>query len=142
MSLRYLLDTMIVSSPVTRTPNPEILKRLEAHGPECAICAPVWSELIYGCRRMTRGKRRDAVERYLSEVVLASFPVLPYDEAAAHWHGLERARLETAGKRPPFVDGQIAAIARIHSLRIVTENARDFAAFEGIELSNWSKARR
>jgi tRNA(fMet)-specific endonuclease VapC len=56
-------------------------------------------------------KRRDAIAAYLNDVVLASFPVLAYDEAAAHWHGLERARLEALGFPPPNVDGQIAAVA-------------------------------
>jgi hypothetical protein len=49
-------------------------------------------------------------------VVLASFPVLAYDEPAAHWQGHERARLEGLGRPAPYVDGQIAAIARVNDL--------------------------
>jgi hypothetical protein len=60
VKLRYLLDTSIVSVPVAKKPDPAILKRLEANGPECAIAAPVWHELTYGCRRLPRGKRRAA----------------------------------------------------------------------------------
>jgi hypothetical protein len=37
--------------------------------------------------------------------VRRSFPNLPYDEAAATWHGEERARLEALGKPAPLVDG-------------------------------------
>jgi len=37
MTCRYLLDTSIVSAPVSKFPNREILKRLERHGHECAI---------------------------------------------------------------------------------------------------------
>jgi len=33
-----------------------------------------------------------------------------YNEDAAKWHACERARLQSIGKTPPFVDGQIAAI--------------------------------
>ncbi|MBM4268527.1 MAG: type II toxin-antitoxin system VapC family toxin [Deltaproteobacteria bacterium] len=83
----------MVSSPVSKRPNPRVLEKLEALGHECAIAAPVWSELTYGCHRLPRGKRREALETYLEHVVLASFPVLAYDEAAARWHGIERARL-------------------------------------------------
>lgn len=141
MSLRYLLDTGIVSSPISKLPSAEILKKLEAHGHECAIAAPVWNELVYGCQRLPRGKRRQAIETYLDDVVLASFPVLAYDEAAARWHGLERARLERLGRPAPFVDGQIAAIARANDLTLVTTNVKDFERFEAIEVESWSKRR-
>ncbi|HVZ36891.1 MAG TPA: type II toxin-antitoxin system VapC family toxin, partial [Polyangiaceae bacterium] len=126
MTTRYLLDTSIVSSPISKQPNPEVLKRLEEHGHECAIAAPVWHELMFGCQRLPRGKRRDAIETYLQDVVLASFAVLAYDEDAAHWHGIERARLEGLGKATPYADGQIAAIAYANELTLVTANVKDF----------------
>jgi tRNA(fMet)-specific endonuclease VapC len=136
---RYLLDTNIVSSPVAKIPNPEILSRLEQHGHECAIAAPVWHELQYGCRRLPRGKRRTALETYLHDVVQVSFPILPYDEVAAAWHGHERARLEKLGRPAPFVDGQIAAVAHVNGLVLVTVNTKDFARFRELEVENWSK---
>ena len=141
MTIRYLLDTSIVSSPISKEPNPEIVKHLESDGHECAIAAPVWHELTYGCHRLPRGKRRAALETYLQEVVLASFPVLAYDETAAHWHGHERARLEGLGRHAPYVDGQIAAIALVHDLVLVTVNVKDFARFKDVAVANWSKRR-
>lgn len=122
-------------------PNAEIVKQLESKGHECAIAAPVWHELTYGCRRLPRGKRRLALEAYLQDVVLASFPVLAYDEPSAHWHGLERARLEGLGKPAPYVDGQIAAAAFVNDLILVTVNMKDFARFRNVEVENWSKRR-
>ena len=136
---RYLLDTSIVSSPISKVPNADILKHLDANGHECAIAAPVWHELTYGCRRLPRGKRRAALETYLQDVVLASFPVLSYDERAAHWHGHERARLEGLGRPATYVDGQIAAIAAVNDLVLVTVNLKDFAMFKGVVVENWSK---
>lgn len=90
MTPRYLLHTSIVSAPASKRPNPQILRRLDEHGHESAIAAPVWHELMSGCRRLASGKRRDAIEHYLHDVVQASFPILPYDEVAATWHGYER----------------------------------------------------
>ena len=142
MKLRYLLDTSVVSSPIAKTPNAKIVKSLEEHGHECAIAAPVWHELIYGCQRLPRGKRRDALETYLHDVVLASFPVLAYEEAAARWHGLERARLEGLGKPALYVDGQIAAIAHVNELILVTVNVEDFVRFKDVDIENWSKRAR
>jgi tRNA(fMet)-specific endonuclease VapC len=138
MTLRYLLDTSIVSVPVSKKPNPRVLKRLDVEGSECAIAAPVWHELTYGCRRLPKGKRRAALEAYLRDVVRTSFPILPYDESAAEWHGEERARLESVGRPAPFVDGQIAAIAHVHGLVLVTLNHQDFNRFHGLTVENWS----
>ena len=139
MTLGYLLDTSIVSAPISMRPHPGILARLNEHGSECAIAAPVWHELTYGCRRLPRGKRRATLEAYLRDVVQASFPILAYDEAAATWHGEERARLDALGRPAPFVDGQIAAIAQVHGLVLVTTNDKDFARFKGLRIENWSK---
>jgi tRNA(fMet)-specific endonuclease VapC len=141
VTLRYLLDTSIVSSPISKVPSPGILKHLDANGHECAIAAPVWHELTFGCHRLPRGKRRAALESYLQDVVLASFPVLAYDEPAAQWHGRERARLEGLGRPAPYVDGQIAAIAAVNDLVLVTANVKDFARFKGVAVEDWSKRR-
>jgi tRNA(fMet)-specific endonuclease VapC len=102
----------------------------------------VWHELTYGCRRLPGGKRREALEVYLEQVIRASFQILPYDEAAAAWHGDERARLEALGQPAPFVDGQIAAIAHVHRLALVTANTRDFARFRGLTLEDWTQPAR
>lgn len=141
MTLRFLLDTSVVSVPVSKTPDEAVLRRLDEHGLECAIAAPVRHELTYGRRRLPKGKRRTALDAYLEHVVRGSFPILPYDEAAAAWHGQERARLEALGRPAPFVDGQIAAIARVHGLVLVTTNEQDFARFKGVSVANWSKRR-
>ncbi len=140
MSLRFLLDTSVVSSPISKRPNTAIVRRLETVSRECAIAAPVWHELTYGCRRLPHGKRRDALERYLQDVVLASFPVLPYDETAALRHGIERARLEAVGKTAPYVDGQIAAIAFVNNLMLATINVKDFEGFGDVRIEDWSKS--
>jgi tRNA(fMet)-specific endonuclease VapC len=116
-----------------------MLKHLDDKTSECAIAAPVWHELRYGSQRMPKGRRRSAIEAYLRDVVRGSFAILPYDEAAAEWHSEERARLESIGRPAPFVDGQIAAIARVHALTLVTMNERDFAPFRGLAVENWSK---
>lgn len=81
--------------------------------------------------------RRGDSGRILFSVVQASFPVLPYTEEAATWHAAERARLEAKGQTPPFVDGQIAAIAKVNELVLVTSNGADFAGFEDLRLADW-----
>jgi tRNA(fMet)-specific endonuclease VapC len=136
--LRFLLDTSVVSAPVSKNPPRHLIKRLEEHGHESAIAAPVWHELTYGCRRLPRGKRRDAIDTYLHEVVKASFAILAYDEAAATWHGHERARLEGVGKSAPFTDGLIASIAYVNGLTLVTFNLKDFTRFKDLSVTTWT----
>ena len=137
MTLRYLLDTNIVSVPISKKPIPSVVAKLRKRGAECAIAAPVWHELLFGCARLPPGKRRDALQRYLDTVIRASFPILPYDEACAVRHALERARLEASGTPAPFVDGQIAAIALVHELTLVTRDAAGFRHFDGLRVEDW-----
>ena len=49
----------------------------------------------------------------------------------------ERVRLATLGKTPSFVDGQIAAVAVVNELALVTLNVADYGAFEDLELVDW-----
>ncbi len=142
MTLKFLLDTSIVSVPMAKVPDAEVIRRIEAHPLECAIASLVWHELAYGCARLPAGRKRLALEAYLNEVVRPSFPILPYDEQAALWHGVERARLESVGTPAPFVDGQIAAIARTNGLILVTANPKDFSRFAGLEVQDWTRRKR
>ena len=138
MTTRFLLDTNVVSEPLRPQPSAGVMRRLRDHDGEMAIPALVWHELRFGCARLARSRRREAIERYLDEVVAVSLPVLDYDRGAADWHALERARLVAAGRTPPFVDGQIAAIARVNDLILVTSNKADFQDFKGLRLRSWA----
>ena len=136
--MKYLLDTNTVSEPLRPRPNLEVMGRIHEHEGEIAVPALVWHELRFGCSRLARSHRREAIERYIEDVVLQSFPILDYDWMAADWHARERARLTAAGRTPPFVDGQIAAIARANGLVLVTSNAGDFRAFDGLTVESWT----
>jgi tRNA(fMet)-specific endonuclease VapC len=69
-------------------------------------------------------------------VVAATLPILPYDEQAATWHVIYRARLLATGKTPPVADGQIAARAAGHDLVVVTANTAELVDY-GIAVENW-----
>lgn len=137
--MELLLDTNTISEPAKAAPNPIILERLESLAGVYALCAPSWQELVFGIHRLPRSRRRTDLEEYCQAVLAAGIPVLPYDLAAATWHAEERARLMSAGRTPPFVDGQIAAIAVTQGLTLVTANVRDFEAFQGLKLVDWSR---
>jgi tRNA(fMet)-specific endonuclease VapC len=134
---QFLLDTNILSEPLAATPSRSLLARLKRHEGELATAAVVWHELVYGASRLPQSRRRTVIERYLNEVVEATIPIIAYDAGAAAWHGAERARLQGLGIAPSFADGQIAAVARVNGLVLVTRNVKDFQHFKGIQLENW-----
>jgi tRNA(fMet)-specific endonuclease VapC len=141
LTLKYLLDTGTVSAPIAPKPSRVVLDRLGRRQEQCALAAIVWDELTYGCARLPPGKRKQQLQAYLDDVVHKSFPILPYDEEAAHWHGIERAHQERAGTVKPYVDGQIAAIARVNGLIVVTTNVRHFRGFRDLVVEDWTQAK-
>jgi tRNA(fMet)-specific endonuclease VapC len=102
-----------------------------------ATASVVWHEILFGCYRLPPSARRSAIEEYLNEVVAPSIPILPYDARAAGWHAAERARLTGRSMTPPFADGQIAAVARVNDLTLVTANLDDYASFRDIQVEDW-----
>lgn len=137
MTLRYLLDTNVISEPLRPAPHATVLSRLQQHDGTLAIAAVVWHELLFGSARLQPSARRTAIERYLQQVVAVTLPILPYDTRAAAWHAQERARLTAAGRTPPFADGQIAAIAQVNQLILVTFKTADYADFNGLVVEDW-----
>lgn len=136
---RFLLDTNVVSEPTFKQPNAHVIAQIEANLTDLAISSTVLHELIFGCERLPESKKRRYIERYLKEVIGKSLPVIAYDEQAARWHTSERARLTALGKTPTYADAQIAAVAAVHGLTLVTRNLSDFKNFEGLSVVTWHK---
>ena len=137
MTIKYLLDTNVVSEPLRPKPSGTVVRKLQKHEQEIAIASIVWHELRFGVERLPSSRRRELVERYLEEVILPTIPILAYDRPAAEWHARERARLVAKGETPSFADGQIAAIAHVHDLTVVTFNEADFRRFDGLQVTTW-----
>jgi len=139
VTIRFLLDTNVISEPIRPSPHPGLLDRLREHHNRIATAAPVWNELLFGCQRLPPSRRRDALESYLLLTVRNGVPILPYDWTAAEWHATQRAKLAALGRTPPFVDGQIAAIAKVNHLILVTSNRLHFEVFEELEIQDWKE---
>ncbi len=137
MTPRFLLDTPLLSEPASSRPNPHTLRLIRERLHLSATAAPVVHELAFGYLRMPPSRKRTFIQRYIDEDLVRNIPILAYDEDAARWHAAERARLTALGLTPPFVDGQIAAIATVNGLVLVTANIDDFQHFRGLQVENW-----
>jgi tRNA(fMet)-specific endonuclease VapC len=137
MSLRYLLDTNIISEAIRPNPNASVMQQLLMARSTAAIGSVVWHEVLLGCYRMPESKRRNVIETYLQEEVKARLPILPYTQEAAEWFAAERSRLIPLGLTPSYADGQIAAIAAVNNLILVTRNVSDYQNFTALTIENW-----
>ena len=135
--IEFLLDTNIVSEAVKPQPNPLVLQRLQTSVGKIAIASVTWHELLYGMRRLPNSKRKQDLERYLMDVVVTTMTIIPYEKLAADWLATDRSRLASIGKTPSYPDGQIASIAAVNQLVLVSRNISDFADFNGLVLENW-----
>jgi tRNA(fMet)-specific endonuclease VapC len=136
MKLIYLLDTNTISEPIKKIPNEQVLENIAHYYSSCALSAFTVFELIKGAYQMPESKKRLTVLRY-TEKTFSELPILPYTQDAADWHGQETARLQSIGKSPPFLDAQIAAVAKTNNLILVTRNTDDFKNFSDLQLENW-----
>lgn len=136
MTIRFLLDSNIISEPSRPIPNTQVLDQLNLYRSEVGVASVVVHEILYGCSRLPPSKRKDALWKYIEDSVL-DLPVFDYDLNAAKWHAQERVRLSKIGKTPAFIDGQIASIASGNDLILVTNNVADFQDFQGLVIENW-----
>jgi tRNA(fMet)-specific endonuclease VapC len=134
--MRFLLDTAVLSEPMRPEPRASVMEALEQYAGEFATASIVIHELQYGVARLAGGRRKSALSEYIDVLLDSDLQVLAYNTAAARWHALRRAELEREGRKLPFVDGQIAAVAATHGLTLVTPNRSDFEPF-GIAIESW-----
>ena len=136
----YLLDSNIVSEIIKRESDFNVLKKLVEHSSDCAICAPVWEELMFGVKILPQGLNRQRLEDFLVNDVHMNFPIKNYTEKAALIHAELRAALKKKGKPTQKTDSLIASIALANHMVLVTRNTKHFEAIQEVselEIENW-----
>jgi len=135
--IKYLLDTNVLSEPAKLKPNERVMQHLASKNGQYATASVVWHELHYGCHCLPRSKRKTELLSYLDMLNTQGLIVLPYDQVAAVWFSKQRARLKSQGNMPTYADGEIAAIAAVNDLTLVTRNIKDFQCYAKVSLANW-----
>ena len=124
-----LLDTNVLSELLRAQPDPAVLAWIAAQPANSLFSSAVTqAEMLVGARALPAGRRRMQLEQALDAMFREDFAgrILPFDSgAAAHFAAIVAAR-NRAGKPISQFDGQIAAIALSHRLRVATRNVADF----------------
>ena len=135
--MRYLLDTNIFSEQVKPQPDPKVIARLELDGIFACTSATVWHELWHGIHLMPSSQRQQELTDYMSMSLEDGLEIVPFCRHAAEWLAQERVRLKRLGLTPSKYDSEIAAVASVNHLTIVTRNVDDFTLFSGVRVENW-----
>ena len=136
----YLLDTNIVSEIIKPGPDLNVIKKIAEHNSDCAICAPVWQELLFGLYRMPESINKKYLEKFIKEDVRDNFAIKSFTEKAADIQAQLRTKMEQLGHPTQKEDSMIAAIALANHMVLVTRNTKHFAAIQQVSaltVENW-----
>lgn len=117
--------------------NARIMNRLALDSIFSCTSATVWHELWHGVKLLNDGMRKSELESYLNLLIDDGFTILPYCQDAAEWLADERVRLKSEGIIPSKYDSEIAAVASVNQLTLVTRNTDDFSFFHDLSVENW-----
>lgn len=138
MTLRYLLDTCVISEFVKPSPEPKVIHWLNAVDPEHVFLSAVTiGEIQCGISKRPPSNRRTELEIWLNESVFQQFAnrILPLDSDVFLTWGQTTAHQRQQGTPMGIMDSLIAAVALQHRMVLVTRNVSDFAT-TGLSLLN------
>ena len=136
----YLLDTNIVSEIIKTNPDFNVIKKIAEHNSDCAICTPVWQELLFGMYRMSDGVQKKYLKTFIEDDVHENFRIKQFSETAARIQARLRSELEKSGRPTQKDDSMIAAIALANHMVLVTRNTKHFEAIQEVselQVENW-----
>ena len=131
--MRYLLDINVCVMYWNGRSNAIRDRLVSTPNEDMAVCSVVKAELFYGAMRSnnptrTLERQQDFLERFIS---------YPFGDESALLFGQIRASLASVGTPIGAYDLQIAAIALVNNLILVTHNTREFERVSGLQLEDW-----
>ena len=129
----YLLDTNHASWLMARqSPIVARLHQSQADGDQFGIPVTVLGELyyaVYASQHRTENLRR-------LQSLAGALLLWPFDALVAEEFGRIQAEQKAKGRPIPPLDAQIAAVARVNDLVILTDD-RHLTFVDGITIENW-----
>jgi toxin FitB len=136
-----LLDTNVISEMMRPRPEPLVVSWFDSvAGLPLYISAVTEAELWSGFHLLPIGKRRTVLESLISETLTEDFAgrILPFDSAAARSYGKISGQRSKLGRPINTADCEIAAIAKVHGLKLATRNTSDFEHCDIDLINPWS----
>jgi predicted nucleic acid-binding protein len=134
----FLIDTNVISELMRATPAPSVLNWFSTQDPSTLYLSAVTeAELRTGIAILPAGQRREGLKAALDATIAEDFEghILPFDTDAAKTYAEIAANRKSAGRPIADADCQIAAIARVAGMPVITRNTRDFEGC-GVDLIN------
>ena len=132
-----VLDTNVVSDAMRPEPDATVIAWLNEQAAQTLNLSSVTlAELLFGIRALPAGKRKNRLDRALSEL-LALFKdrILPFDTDAARRYADLAVTARNGGRGLPTPDGYIAAVAASRGFIVAS---RDTSLYEaaGVKVIN------
>jgi predicted nucleic acid-binding protein len=140
-TVRYLLDTNVVSEWTKPNPDPRVVAWLESVDEDrVGLSVATLAEVRRGIERLAGGPKRRRLEEWLTHDLRERFEgrIFGVDADAADAWGRASARALAAGRASGEVDALIAGIADVNGLIVVTRDVDDFTPFGVETLNPWS----
>lgn len=132
----FLVDTNVVSNLVGAVPDDNVRRWANLHMRDAAISSIAIFELHVGAARLPDGRRKDELFGVLNRLITRFGPrIYNFDRSCAEMAAELCAASERRGQQMSRGDAQIAGIAGVYGLTLVTRNISDFAA-TGLDLVN------
>ena len=132
--MRYLFDTNVVISLLTRKSDALIERVLICDEGEIGIPAIVSHELYFGAYK----SQKVSFNLETIRLLLKDFVVLPFDEEDSRQAGEVRAKLKNLGTPIGPYDVLIAGQAKARDLILVSNNVREFERVSDLRLEDWT----
>jgi tRNA(fMet)-specific endonuclease VapC len=132
--MAYLFDTNIVIEVLRGKASPYLLEKLaKTPAQDQFISTTTIGELVYGAYKYYDPPRAlERLSRFMQTVRVKIF-----GKRAAYEYGRLKAELAKAGLLLERPDLQIAAIALVNKLTLVTHDVDHFARIKGLRVEDW-----
>lgn len=137
-----LLDTNVVSEPLRPTPEPRVVKWMDAQPLETLYLSAVTvAELRAGVALLPRGRRRTVLHDSLEKRILPLFAgrVLALDVSCTPAYAELTVKAQKAGVAIATADGFIAAIAAANGFVVATRDTGPFQAAGVSVINPWKE---
>ncbi len=131
----FIFDTDVYTNVISKVPSKALLNRLERIPRRDQFTTTITiAEAYYG---VMRASDHTGLLELFEDILLPRATVLPFDFSAGKKYGEIRSFLEKQGLPLAHADLQIAAIALVADMTLITGNLKHFQRVPNLSVENW-----